>query len=551
MRYATLLLLCTLPAWIGPAPSGPEDESVFVKNLRPDQHESLLYVWTSDADAKQPDFLTVVDADPKSPGYGKILTTVPTGSTVDNEAHHFGYTVNADRIFAGGLVSNRLFIYDVKADPKHPALIKTIPDLGALSGYSGPHTYYAVPGGVMIAMLGSKDGTGPGALVRLDEQGNFVSALPAPNRPDDPGYMYDVGVKPELNRMVTSSWTHPHHFRGNPIAPENVGDAVAVHRQRGAAVRRLRSAAPQVPERGQVTGAEHDEAHARQPAAVREQFVALEPGRQGAVPRVAAERRHGRHDSGRQVRGGLRSIPDRPGPAARHVAEVAPGLLAPRFPRGVEQVRLVHEAAVARLPTQQPHGFAGIDVLVQRQRVGEIAHRAAGFPQGHGAQLALEARRAGRRGRQLEHGGARPVGHVEHLARRPALRRSYVGSRQIVDVHHRPAVVARPHHGGCFARRRRLEPSAGEPTAAAVHAPRPNHQSAHRFRLQHQLLVRRPPGDQFDRLEGIGLVHQPAAGIAVQPHATGVDQRFRLRSPTPGLDQGVDGGLVLRHGAGG
>ncbi|OLC07229.1 MAG: hypothetical protein AUH34_01690 [Gemmatimonadetes bacterium 13_1_40CM_70_12] len=228
MRYATLLLLCTLPAWIGPAPSGPEDESVFVKNLRPDQHESLLYVWTSDGDAKQPDFLTVVDADPKSPGYGKILTTVPTGSTVDNEAHHFGYTVNADRIFAGGLVSNRLFIYDVKTDPRHPTVIKTIPDLGAISGYSGPHTYYAVPGGVMIAMLGSKDGTGPGALVRLDEQGNFVSALPAPNRPDDPGYMYDVGVKPELNRMVTSSWTHPHHFRGNPIAPENVGDAVVV-----------------------------------------------------------------------------------------------------------------------------------------------------------------------------------------------------------------------------------------------------------------------------------------------------------------------------------
>src|SRR5256885_6146104 len=98
MRRAILLVLCTLPAWLEPVPSGPEDESVFVKNLRPDQHESLLYVWTSDADAKQPDFLTVVDADPKSPGYGKILTTVPTGSTVDNEAHHFGYTVNADHL---------------------------------------------------------------------------------------------------------------------------------------------------------------------------------------------------------------------------------------------------------------------------------------------------------------------------------------------------------------------------------------------------------------------------------------------------------------------
>src|SRR5207244_13565183 len=97
MRRATLLLLFTLPAWLGPVPSGPEDESVFVKNLRPDQHESLLYVWTSDADAQQPDFLTVGNADPKSPGYGKILTPVPTGSTGDDEAHHFGDTGYAGR----------------------------------------------------------------------------------------------------------------------------------------------------------------------------------------------------------------------------------------------------------------------------------------------------------------------------------------------------------------------------------------------------------------------------------------------------------------------
>src|SRR5438445_413760 len=215
----TLLFTALVPllALAGARSSGPEDESVFVTGLRAGQHESLLYVWTSDADAKDPDFLSVVDADPKSPSYAKVIATAPTGSTVDNEAHHFGYTVNTDRIFAGGLVSNRLFIYDVKTDPRHPKLIKTIPDLGALTGYSGPHTYYAVPGGVMIAMLGAKDGGGPGALVKLDNDGKFLEALPAPNRPDDPGYMYDVGVKPELNRMITSSWTHPHHFRGNPV----------------------------------------------------------------------------------------------------------------------------------------------------------------------------------------------------------------------------------------------------------------------------------------------------------------------------------------------
>src|SRR2546428_667251 len=82
--------------------------------------------------------------------------------------------------------------------------------------------------GVMIGLLGSKAGAGPGAIVTPDNDGKRLEALPAPNRPDDPGYMYDVGVKPELNRMITSSWTHPHHFRGNPVAPENVGDAVVV-----------------------------------------------------------------------------------------------------------------------------------------------------------------------------------------------------------------------------------------------------------------------------------------------------------------------------------
>src|SRR5205085_11866059 len=101
--------------------------------------------------------------------------TVPTSGTA-NDAPHFGYTVSADRSFAGGLFSNRLFIYHVGAGPKHPKLVKTVPDLAASTGDSGPHTFCAVPGGVMIAMLGAKDGGAPGALVQLDNDGNFVKA---------------------------------------------------------------------------------------------------------------------------------------------------------------------------------------------------------------------------------------------------------------------------------------------------------------------------------------------------------------------------------------
>ena len=107
-RTTWLLLSAALPVGLlmapapAPAPSGPADESVFVRGLPAGQHESVLYVWTSDADQKDPDFLSVLDADPASPGYGKVIATVPTGSP-GNEAHHFGYTANADRIFGGGL----------------------------------------------------------------------------------------------------------------------------------------------------------------------------------------------------------------------------------------------------------------------------------------------------------------------------------------------------------------------------------------------------------------------------------------------------------------
>src|SRR5206468_3923850 len=53
-----------------------------------------------------------------------------------------------------------------------------------------------------------------------------------------------------------------------------------------------------------------------------EQFAAVEPGREGPVPRVALGRRPTGDAARRQVRRGLRPIPDGSGPAARHAAEI-------------------------------------------------------------------------------------------------------------------------------------------------------------------------------------------------------------------------------------
>lgn len=204
-----ILLAGLLFGATGPA-SPPTDESVFVEGLKPGERETLLYVWTRDADHKESDFLAVVDVDPKSKSYGKVVATAPTNSPA-NEAHHFGYTVNADRIVAGGMMSNKLFIYDVKTDPRKPSLIRTV-DLDP-TGYSGPHTLYAVPGGMLVAMLGAVDGGGPGALILVDEDGSFKQAWRVVRPDGGLGYMYDVGIKPEMNRMITSSWSHPGHVK--------------------------------------------------------------------------------------------------------------------------------------------------------------------------------------------------------------------------------------------------------------------------------------------------------------------------------------------------
>ena len=37
-----------------------------------------LFAWTGDADKKGMDFLAVIDADPASPAYGKLITTLVT-----------------------------------------------------------------------------------------------------------------------------------------------------------------------------------------------------------------------------------------------------------------------------------------------------------------------------------------------------------------------------------------------------------------------------------------------------------------------------------------
>ena len=181
--------------------------SPYIKGLR--QPERVMYLWTLPADGQGSDFLSVIDVNLASSTYGNILQRVEVGS-MGNEAHHMGFTDDRRQIWAAALNTSRFFIFDVATDPMHPRLMRTIEHVPQLTGLSGPHTPYAIPGRMLISMASGPDGTGPGGLAEFTNDGQFVASHKAPNHP------YETVVKPEFNRMITSSWVSQKTFMSAP-----------------------------------------------------------------------------------------------------------------------------------------------------------------------------------------------------------------------------------------------------------------------------------------------------------------------------------------------
>jgi methanethiol oxidase len=198
--------------------------SPFVKRL--DRPEKYLYVWCVDGDAKDNDFLAVVDVDKKSPSYTKIIHKLDLGGK-GNETHHFGYTDDRTHIWGLTLFSNRIFLIDVATDPAKPRLAKMLENPGAQAGYGSPHTGYALPGRMLISFLSSKTGDLPAGLAEFTNDGKFIRAIPFP---EGSPYGYDVAIRPDLNRMVTSQFTFYNNYK-KPLAEmdfKKFGDEVLI-----------------------------------------------------------------------------------------------------------------------------------------------------------------------------------------------------------------------------------------------------------------------------------------------------------------------------------
>ncbi len=96
--------------------------------------EDFVYIWTLGVEGlgDGQDKLVTVAVNPASRDYGKIVHTLAVGGR--NEAHHSGFTDDRKYLWAGGLDTNKIFVFDVHSDPARPRLHKVIDSFVADSG---------------------------------------------------------------------------------------------------------------------------------------------------------------------------------------------------------------------------------------------------------------------------------------------------------------------------------------------------------------------------------------------------------------------------------
>jgi selenium-binding protein 1 len=187
--------------------------------------EKLAYVVAFDRAGEKHDALTVLDVDPDSDRYGRIVgwADLPTKG---DELHHFGWNACSSAylheghdmsglarryLLLPGLRSSNVHVYDTQPDPANPTLVKTITaeELAEKAGYSRPHTLHCGPDGIFLSCLGGANGNdGPGGIALLDH--TTFDVLRAWETERGPQHLaYDAWWHLQQNTLVTSEWGTP------------------------------------------------------------------------------------------------------------------------------------------------------------------------------------------------------------------------------------------------------------------------------------------------------------------------------------------------------
>lgn len=164
-----------------------------------------LFAWAGDADEQDSDFLAVVDVDPQSGTYGKVVSTALIG-VKGTMPHHIEYeTPPGATLFANGWKASHSFVLNI-ANPLQPTVAASFE---RAADYHFPHSFARLPNGNVLATF---QATGekyvpPGALVELDASGNVVRASPSstPEIPNAINWPYSLAVLPNIDRVITTS----------------------------------------------------------------------------------------------------------------------------------------------------------------------------------------------------------------------------------------------------------------------------------------------------------------------------------------------------------
>ncbi|WP_298824444.1 selenium-binding protein SBP56-related protein [uncultured Piscinibacter sp.] len=211
MRYKTRTLALLLAAALSFAARADETcNSPYLTSLIKGQ-EDFVHVWTLGVKGMGDgnDKLVTIDANPKSKRYGKVIHKISVPGR--GEAHHMGFTDDRRYLWAGRLDDNKIFVFDMQR-PDKPRLVKTISNIATKTGFVGPHTFYAMPGRMLVqALSNTKDHGGVTGLVMFNNKGDIVDKIPMPTTEiggvKGDGYGYDIGINPAKNVMLTSSFT--------------------------------------------------------------------------------------------------------------------------------------------------------------------------------------------------------------------------------------------------------------------------------------------------------------------------------------------------------
>lgn len=273
-----MLGMCTVAGAADAEPSGPvtkvksqvtgsDGKSYSVTNhltraaFTPGPRQWLL-TWAGDDEAgtagtPDPDFLAVVDATAGSRDYGKVVNTVTIDSIFGNEPHHMQYVWHkGDRVYAGGLLSDTTYVFDVARLPQVRLAGITL-GRDTPCG-SAPDAYAVMKDGTALATyMGGPDVTGPcrysngevrtgngyagspGEIVHIGRDGKVISESPAASRTAEDAELclnipalpqatcanpHGIAVREDLGRAVASDFAEVRNMVTPPAPPPaNVG----------------------------------------------------------------------------------------------------------------------------------------------------------------------------------------------------------------------------------------------------------------------------------------------------------------------------------------